>query len=756
MTPALLAIALLAAPSHASEGIWRPAQTKDLGEELKALGATSIDPVALGDLSKAPLGAIIDLDFCSGAFVSPDGLIATAYHCVTDGLQFASKDGEDLMNNGFHAATRDQERWAGPSFTVRVTETTKDVSLDVLTGAKKLDGRARFDVIEKNIKEIVGKCEQEGGVHCEVDAYGQGTEYELVKQLELKDVRLVYAPPLDVGYFGGDTDNWQWPRHSGDFAFMRAYAGTDNRPAPRQAGNVPYHPPVWLKTAPMGPKPRDFVMVAGYPGGTYRWRSAAEFDYATSDDYPRKVKTAREVIATLQFLADRDPSLETKVAPKIFNLSNDASYYEGNLVAFKRTALDKRKWEFESDLGKWIAADPARAAKYGDVLDRIGGLEAGEASTAERDHLAKQMRSNSELLDAALTLYKLSVESKKPDKDRAAGFQLRDRPGIAARFEQEDSSFDDRIDRALLKYFLVRALSLPAGNRIAELDAWFDAHAPAKGSTEERLDGLLDDLYANGDLADADRRVALMDTTPWFLTQTGNPWFSLAEALTPYYDRMAAAQHQRDATWLELRPQYIEAIQGFIPQARPRYLPTVGGFAPGLFYYDANDTLRLTIGKVDGYVPRDGLIAAAQTSVLGVKEKNNNGAPYEAPENLLAAIDGAQWGPYADPTLGTVVANYVTTLDTARGSSGSPTIDVNGNWCGIIFDGNYESMAADWVFDEHTTRSIHTDVSYVLWYLDAVAGADELLTELGVAPSLATVPGPPGEAADSSEGTLFQ
>ncbi len=747
-------IALLALSASASEGLWRPEQTKELAEELKLLGATTIDPAALGDLTKAPLGATVDLDFCTGAFVSPDGLIVTAYHCVTDGLQFASEPGEDLMTNGFYAPTREDERYAGPGFKVHVTLSTRDVGQEVLAGARKLDGRARFDMIEKNIQEITSKCEQESGVHCEVATYGQGTEYQLVRQLELEDVRLVMAPPLDVGYFGGDKDNWQWPRHSGDFAFLRAYSKSDNRPSTYAPENVAYHPPVYLPTAPIGPKPGDFVMVPGYPGGTYRWRTAAEFDFAMNDDYPRRLKTERDIMQLLSYAAEKDRSLEQMVSARTFNLSNDVLYYEGNLVAFKRTNLAERKWEFEGDLAKWIASDTERASRFGDVLDRIGAIEAEEASVGERDFTATRMRKNSAQLDAALTIYKLALENKKPDKDRAAGFHLRDRTDLIDGFAEADADYNERIDRAILRYFLLEALSLPKGLRIAELDAWFEAQG-GKGSPEDRLDNILDDLYINEDLVDPDRRKALMDTTPWFLVENGNKWFTLAQALHPYYERLEASKARREADWLTLRPRYIEAVREFLPQARPRYLPTVGGFAPGLFYYDANETLRVTIGKVDGYVPRDGLIAAAQTSVLGVKEKSADGSPYGVPDTLKAGLEGAVWGPYANPAMGSVVANYVTTLDTARGSSGSPTVDAQGRWCGIIFDGNYESMAADWVFDEKITRSIHTDVGYVLWYLDAVAGADPLLTELGITPSLATVEVKQQGDTGGSQGTLF-
>lgn len=737
MTPILLVMALQA---QANEGMWRPEQIPQLTEELEAMGVKA--PEKFAALDQAPLNAIVDMDHCSGAFVSADGLVATAYHCISDALQYASKPGEDLFEGGFHAPTREEERSAGPTLVLKVTVSVEDVGQQVLAGTRKLEGKLRFDQIAKNQRDIVARCEADAGLHCEVASYGQGAEYQLVKQVELRDVRLVYAPPLDVGYFGGDRDNWQWPRHSGDFAFVRVYADKDNVSDHFATDNRPYAPAGWLPVATTGPKPGDSVMVAGYPGGTFRWRTAAEFDFAQEDDYPRRVRTARDVLAVLQLQVDRWPDLSSKVAPHAFNLNNDVQYLDGNLQAFRRSGLQSRKWAFEQDLGAWIAADPLRAERFGDVLDTVHRLQAEEAATAERDHVAGELRDASVMLESALTLYELALESRKADKQRRAGFQNRDRPDIAARFEAMDAGYDERVDRALLRYFLLRATELPSGLRIAELDAWLEREG--SGTAEQRVDAALAKLYAHEELSDVAKRRALMETSPWFLLQSGDPWFKLAEALYPYFERTRRQHETRQAEWMSVRPRYIAAVQEFVP-TRPRYLPTVGQFAPGLFYHDANGTLRVTFGRVDGYNPRDGLIAAAHTTVSGIREKAT-ASPYEAPGVLLAAIDGGEWGPYADPKLGEVGVNYVTTLDTARGSSGSATIDAQGRWVGLIFDGNYESMAADWVFDDRITRSIHTDAAYVLWYLDAVAGADGLLTELGLKPALATVTAPEGTA----------
>ena len=224
-----------------------------------------------------------------------------------------------------------------------------------------------------------------------------------------------------------------------------------------------------------------------------------------------------------------------------------------------------------------------------------------------------------------------------------------------------------------------------------------------------------------------------MGTSPWYLEHSDNPWFELAAALYPWLERTEAEERAREAEWREVMPRYISALQAFIPDNRPRYLASRDQVRPGVFYPDANGTLRITAGKVDGYFPRDGLIAAPHTTLAGLRHRAGP-PPYDAPRQVLAAIAEGADGPYADSDVDGVPVNYLTTLDTARGSSGSATMNAEGEFVGVIFDGNYEAIASDWFFDEQMTRSIHTDLRYILWYLDRVAGATALLQELGQEP----------------------
>jgi hypothetical protein len=734
-TATLGASLLSSGTALANEGMWRPDQLPDFQSEFDSMNA-EIRAEEWADIKSGPLGSLLDLSGCSAAFVSPDGLVATAFHCIWPHLQFASRDGENLIEDGFYAATQQEERWGGPSGRVRLTLSVKDVTDDVMAGTKKLDGKARATQVADNRKKLVKRCESEVGIHCSVVSFDHGTVYRLTKQREYKDIRVVYSPPRNVGYFGGDSDNWHWPRHSADFAFIRVYATPSNQPTGHQLGNVPYHPAVYLPVA-KGPSPGDFVLVAGYPARTFRWLTAAEIDYAQNEDYPRRVETNLEVLHILRQSADRYRDVGQKVQGRVLSLNNQTQYLEGNLDAFRKLHAVSQKWAFEKDLSQWIIADGERAERFGNTLDQIHALHAEQTATDGRNHVAREMRRHTLMYNVSLRLYKLSKEARKKDADRQSGYQNRDRPEFAEWLDTIDAEYDWRVDQQVLRYFLLRALSLPEGLRIPEMDAWF-ASLPHTGTVEQRIDKELERLYIhNIELTDADKRRSLMDTSPWFLESSGNPWFNLAARMHPFYERQRDNEEARSGDWREARAQYITALKEFIPAARPRFAR--GQILQGLYYSDANRTLRVTFGKVDGYFPRDGLIAAPRSRLEGILEKHGPG-DYDTHPPLLQAIRDRDYGNYADPTLDSVSVNFLSTVDTSLGNSGSPTINDKGEWVGILFDGNYESMSGDWLFEERLTRSIHTDSSYVLWYLDAVEGATSLLKELGFERSVGVQP----------------
>jgi len=267
---------LMSVPALAEEGMWLPGQTPALGDKLKAAGL-ELSPADLGNLKAVPLNAIVSLGGCSASFVSPEGLVATNHHCVYGSIQYNSKPGQDYLTDGFLAKTYGDELPAAPGSRIYVIEDLRDVTAVMNKGiTTKLSGLDRYNRLEANRKALIAECEKQANRRCDVRPYFGGQTYFLQQQLEIKDVRLVYAPAGGIGNFGGETDNWQWPRHTGDFGFYRAYVAPDGSSVPYAKENVPYKPKSWLKIADKPLREGDFVMVAGFPGVTQRHWTAAE------------------------------------------------------------------------------------------------------------------------------------------------------------------------------------------------------------------------------------------------------------------------------------------------------------------------------------------------------------------------------------------------------------------------------------------------------------------------------------------------
>ena len=296
-------------------GMWMPRQLAQHAETLRSLGL-QIEPTKLADPMSAPLAAIVSLGGCSASFVSPDGLIITNHHCVQGALQYHSKPEANLVETGFLAKTRAEEKNNGPTARVYVTQQLSDVTAKVLTGTDKItDDKARHDAIETKQKELIAACEKDRpDVRCQIASFFGGAEFQQIEMLQIRDVRLVYAPHSGVGWFGGDEDNWMWPRHTGDYSFYRAYVGKDGNPADYSADNVPFKPKHFLKVATGHLKSGDMVMVAGYPGRTYRHRTSAEVEDAVQWSYPKRIAMYEQYLAKLAEVSklDKDAAIKAQ------------------------------------------------------------------------------------------------------------------------------------------------------------------------------------------------------------------------------------------------------------------------------------------------------------------------------------------------------------------------------------------------------------------------------------------------------------
>ncbi|MGE0455460.1 MAG: S46 family peptidase [Vicinamibacteria bacterium] len=717
-----LAVSLaLSAPLAADEGMWMPQQIPDLAQKLKAMGFAG-DPGAFADLTGQPMGAIVSLGGCTASFVSPEGLLATNHHCAAGALQYNSAPGRNLLEDGFLARTREEELSNGPGARVLVTVSVQEVTGAISGGLDpKLDDRKRQQALDRRIKQRVAACEASGH-RCTVGSFFGGLKYFEIAQIEIRDVRSVYAPAAGIGNFGGETDNWRWPRHTGDWSFFRAYVGPDGKPAPFSKDNVPYRPAHWLPVQPKGVAEGDLVFVVGYPGRTQRHQTFAEVRETTEWSFPRVIRTYQEQIEILEALGKDDEGLRIKAAGRLRGLNNTLTNRKGMLEGLLKGGILAQKEAKERDLAAWISTDPVRQAEYGDVLPALAALQAESEKTRERDAVLANLFGSSSMLSAAHTAYRLAVEkAKKHDLEREAEYQQRNWGRVRESSERAQRSLDARIDRALLRWSMGYAAALPAGQRITGLDELAGlAPGMPKPEAEKAIDAYLDRLLAGTRLADEDVRLGLLDKAPAAIAATKDPMLELALALEPLDRANREAAKQR---------------QGAASRIRPRYMQALLARAGGLVAPDANGTLRVTFGSVKEKAGPDGIHWSAFTTLRGIEEKHTGEGEFDAPARQLEAIDALRCGeptPYLHPTLGDVPVDFLSTVDTTGGNSGSPTLNAKGEFVGLLFDGTYDSIASDFLFDPVDTRSIHVDVRYVLWVMSKVDGASHLIRELGL------------------------
>ena len=710
-----VALACVATIAHAEEGMWTPSQLPQIAKPLKAAGL-ALDPIKLKELTTFPMAAIVSLGGCTASFVSPQGLVVTNHHCAYGSIQFNSRPERDLIKNGFLAATLADELPAAPGTRVMVTVDVKDVTPQVLDAkTSALRGKARVDAIESTEKALVAECEKDTGHRCNVYPFFGGLQYQIVKQMEVRDVRLVYAPADGVGRFGGDTDNWMWPRHTADYSFYRAYVGPDGKPADFNTNNKPYLPKFHLKLASTPLKENDFVMATGYPGRTNRYRLPMEVDFSFSVQQPATIKSYEQRIALIRAETEGRKDAELKYASMLQGLNNTMKNFTGQQESYAGSDILARKQKAYADLKTWVNADPKRAQQYG------ADLTAVEALVTERQAITKSemllLTGQPSLLGTARQLYKLSVETAKPDAERKAGYQARDVRRIRQGMEALERRYDEKVDKRVASVFLSQYLAQPAANLNPAL---LSALGVSAGMDEAAARAKLDPLYANSKLADKAERLAWLERKPEDFKASDDAFIKAAVA-------MAANDEARETRDKELGGK-IQLAYANTMKALIAYKASRGEAV----YPDANNTLRVSFGKVTGRTPgADGSNWTAFTTLQGISAKATGTGDFNAPQAQLDAIHTKKYDKYAAKELGSVPVNFLATLDTTGGNSGSPVLNKNAELVGLLFDGTLDAVIADVDFNPAKVRSIVMDTRYMQWQMKVVDKADHLLKEMG-------------------------
>lgn len=714
MLPMALAALLSSTAAGANEGMWVPQQLPEIADALEEAGLR-LDPDDLANLTGDPMGAVVSLGGCTASFVSKQGLVITNHHCAYGAIQLNSTPENNLMRDGFNAATRKDELTAGPNARIYVLDSIEDVTGRVRAAIDAApDALARTKALDDIEKQLVAACESGGGHRCRLYSFLGGNTWRLFRNIEIRDVRLVYAPPGGIGNFGGEIDNWMWPRHSGDFAFYRAYVGADGKPAVFSEDNVPYQPKHWLEFADKPLREGDFVMVAGYPDRTSRHALAAEFEDAANRAYPTLAAHYRKLIALVDAAGIKDSDIAVKYASTVRGWENAMKNYDGQVEGFKRIDAAATRQRDEAALLAWLRERGDKDKPALEAHDRLVALAEQGRATRERDLVVSQL-DNTGVIDAAITLYRRAIEHEKPDAEREAGYQQRDDARIEGDLRQMERRYVPEMDRELQRYWLAQYIALPQAQRLEALDEWLG------GDDDKDVERAIDRL-AKTKLGDTEERLRWLDADRKAFESSKDPAIQYAVAIMP-----ALLEHERER---KLRA-------GEELQARPVYLHALADYRKsrdGSVYPDANSSLRISFGHVKPYTKLNSVKQLPFTTLEQIAARATGEEPFDAPKPLLNAIEAKRYGGLVDNRFHTVPVNFLADLDITGGNSGSPVMDARGKLVGLAFDMNWEAVVSNWVFDPEMTRTIAVDGRYVRWVMQEAWPAPQLLEELGLAP----------------------
>jgi len=659
--------------------------------------------------------AVVIVDGGTGGFLSHEGLLLTNHHVAFEALVSASDQAKDYATNGYLAKTRAEELPA-KEYSAQITQDLKDVTAEVLSGVTdSMSPRDRSNAIARKMLSIeAANTKSAEGISAKVMPLNEGLSYYLFSYLTLNDVRIVYAPPKNIGFYGGDPDNFEWPRHDGDFTFMRVYVGADGKPAEYSPKNVPYKPKKFLSISMAGVKENDFVMVMGYPGSTRRYRESYSIAYNQDVYLPLLIAVLRTQMEALQEEGKANRALQIKLQSKIFDISNTLKDFEGSVTALRREGVVEQKRKQEAEFMQWVNANPDRQKKYGEVLPALSKAYEELNKAESRDLLVQQIAVTSDTFQIAGIIAAAAVDKEKPQGERSArltGIAMQARFLVPDALAERLPGFERRVLAALLR----EAAALPAGQKIAPI--------------EKRFGSLAGDARVR---AEEDFARAVVESKSFASAETVNKLFDMSAAqLRDLHDPLIDFNMELNALAADgdLRTQQFNAAVG---SARPILLRGMSEMRGGKLYPDANRTLRFSYGSVKGYVPKDAAIYEPFTNLSGVIEKDTGREPFDAPEKLKQLYRARDFGPYATPDGKNVPVDFLSTTDIIGGNSGSPILNGRGEQVGIVFDGNYEGLGNDFFYNDAKGRTISVDIRYVLFIADKFGGAGYLLKELDI------------------------
>ncbi|XJV63236.1 S46 family peptidase [Sphingobacterium thalpophilum] len=656
--------------------------------------------------------ALVQVSGCTGSFVSNKGLIITNHHCAFSAVQLASTAINNYLKNGFVAQSQEQEIEA-KGLKIRITDSYEDVSNKILNAVANIsDPVERINTIKRKQEELVRQAEKEDPtIKAEVSEMFIGKSYVLFRYKTIEDVRLVYIPRQNIGEFGGETDNWVWPRHTGDYSFLRAYVGKDGKSAPYSKDNVPYQPKKHLKVNPNGVKENDFTFILGYPGRTFRHRPAQYIRYQQEYLLPYVSNLYDFQNRQMEEAGKDNTDVALSLATRIKRNANVLKNYRGKLKGLRGIDLLSTKKQEDEALAAFISSKPELKDKYGNLLSDIDAYYQVSDQDALKELWINNIYSSTSLLRVArdLNAFKAALANERSPQSTKQLFEY-NIESFKKNIKDIYASYNKQADQRIFGKMLEDAAAFQGKNQIASIQKLQLNPQMANNYATQAIDEskLADQNYIlNSVLADANT-----------LLQFNDKLLDVQNELDKDITTFAAEQKRREGVLNKLMGDYVAVKEIF--QAK--------NFIP-----DANSTLRLTYGHIKGYSPADATYMKPFTTIEGIIQKGNLGLPeFDYPQEIKTAYLNKNFGPYLMKDLWSVPVNMLYDMDTTGGNSGSPIMNANGELIGVNFDRAYDATINDFAWNESYSRSIGVDIRYVLWVADKIDNAHFILKEMGV------------------------
>lgn len=695
----------------AKEGMWIPyllkqlneAEMRDMGLQITAEDIYSVNKSSLKD-------AIVHFGGgCTAEIIGNQGLLLTNHHCGYSRIQSHSSVENDLLKNGFWAMNQKEEK-TNPGLDAAIVKYMRDVTNEAMEGVlTNATLEERLNTINKNLKALVTKEAEASGYEIEVAPFFYGNQYILFAKEVFTDVRLVGAPPSSIGKYGADTDNWVWPRHTGDFSLFRIYAGKDNKPAEVSEDNIPYTPKQFLTINTGGFKNGDFTMVYGFPGTTQEYLPASEVDNIIQHIDPLRISIRDKVLKTLDKKMRVDDATRIKYASKYASIANGWKKWIGEVDGLVETNAVAKKLTLEKEFAQKLAANAELQKKYGAVLPKLNALYAKRLPISlSRYNFIERGYYGSEFLRYMMRYKSLVDAIEKEDTASITKLSTSYAKSVVSFADGLDATLDEEVFVLLFPDYLSALSDENAPEILLELKAKSKEEQRAFAKTAYQKSLVLKDAakFEKMLLENPEKAAKKLKKDKAYL---------LATAIRADFDKANQAISPIENEIEILQGSYMQALREVFPNKR--------------FYPDANSTLRLTYGKVEPYDPVDGIKYKTQTYLKGVMDKYIPGDyEFDLPQKLIGLYEAKDYGMYGEN--GKMPVCFIASNHTTGGNSGSPALNAKGELIGLNFDRAWEGTMSDLNYDFSRCRNIMVDARYVLFIVDKFAGAGYLLNEM--------------------------